>query len=263
MSYEVITVTHDGPIATVTVNRPDKLNALNAKVIAELTHAFHHMRFAKDGTAPRVAILTGAGEKSFVAGADIAGMANLTVNEAYEFSQAGHRLGYQIEMSPFVVIAAVNGFALGGGCELLLACDLAYSSEKGKFGQPEVNLGVVPGFGGTQRLARRVGIAKARELVYTGDIIGAEEAKRIGLINDVFPAAELLTKVRAVADKIVSKGPLAISQAKRLLHKGQDVDLTVAHELEAQGFGALFGSEDQKEGMKAFLEKRPAVFTGK
>lgn len=262
-NYEFITVSHDAAVATVTINRPDKLNALNAKVIAELTHAFHHMRFSKGGDAPRAVILTGAGEKAFVAGADIAAMSSLSSHEAYEFSQAGHRLGYQIEMSPFVVIAAVNGFALGGGCELMLSCDLAYASDRAKFGQPEVNLGVIPGFGGTQRLVRRVGIVKARELVYTGDHINAEEAKRIGLVNDVFAGPELITKVTEIAKKIASKGPLAIAHAKRITLRGQDIDLATANELETQAFAACFATEDQKEGMAAFLEKRAATFKGK
>jgi len=261
MDYQHILVERDGAVATITLNRPDKLNALNARLIAELTHAIHHYRFAKED-APRVVILTGAG-KAFVAGADIAAMASLNAHEAYQFSEAGHRLGYQIEMSPFPVIAAVNGFALGGGCELMLACDLAYASDAAKLGQPEVNLGVIPGFGGTQRLARRVGVAKARELVYTADIINADEALRIGLVNAVFPAAELLPRVREIAQKIAQKGPLAVASAKRVLLKGADLELAAANELEAQAFGVLFGSADQREGMAAFLEKRKASFSGK
>ena len=260
--HELVQVTRDGAIATVTVNRPDKRNALNPQVIAELTDAFHALRFANDG-APRAVILTGAGDKAFVAGADIAAMATMTPPEAYAFSEAGHRLGYEIEMAPFAVLAAVNGFALGGGCELMLACDLAYASETAVLGQPEVNLGVIPGFGGTQRLVRRVGVAKAREIVFTGDLVGAAEAKRIGLVNDVFPAAELLAKVRAIAEKIATKGPLAIASAKRVILRGADLELASAHEMEAQAFGVLFGSTDQREGMSAFLEKRGAKFTGK
>ena len=262
-TYETIVVAKDGDVGTITINRPDKLNALSPVVIRELTGAVHHFRFAKGDDAIRVLILTGAGEKAFVAGADIAAMQSMSAPEAYAFAEAGHRLGYQLEMSPFPVIAAVNGFALGGGCELVLACDLAYAADNAKFGQPEVNLGVIPGFGGTQRLQRRVGPAKARELIYTGDVIGAEEALRIGLVNVVVPRAELLTKVTEVAKKIASKGPLAISAAKRVMHKGADLELSAAHELEAQAFGVLFGSADQKEGMTAFLAKRPASFSGK
>jgi enoyl-CoA hydratase len=261
--YQFVLVERDGDVATVTVNRPDKRNALNAKVIAELTHAFHHLRFAKGGDTPRAVILTGAGDKAFVAGADIAAMAQMSAPEGYAFSEAGHRLGYQIEMSPFPVLAAVSGFALGGGCELMLACDLAYASENAQLGQPEVNLGVIPGFGGTQRLVRRVGIAKAREIVYTGDILGAVEAKRIGLVNDVFAPADLMPKVREIAAKIAKKGPLAVASAKRVMLRGADLELASAHEMESQAFGVLFGSTDQREGMAAFLEKRVPTFTGK
>ena len=168
-----------------------------------------------------------------------------------------------MEALPFPVIAAVNGFALGGGCEIALCCDFIYASDRAKLGQPEVNLGVIPGFGGTQRLARRVGIARARELCMTGDTLTAEEAFRIGLVNAVVPHAELLAKVREVAKKIASKGPLAIAAAKRVLARGADVPLPVANELEATAFAALFGSGDQREGMKAFVEKRPAKFTGR
>jgi enoyl-CoA hydratase len=261
MDYQHLLIERDGPLATVTLNRPDKLNALDARLVAELTHAIHHFRFDRQD-APRVVILTGAG-KAFVAGGDIATMARMSSIEATRFAEAGHRLCYQIEMSPFPVIAAVNGFALGGGCELMLACDLAYAADSAKLGQPEVNLGVIPGFGGTQRLARRVGVAKARELIYTGDILPADEALRIGLVNGVFPAADLLPRVREVALKIASKGPLAVSAAKRVLLRGTDIELATANELEIQTFGVLFGTSDQKEGMAAFLEKRKATFEGK
>ena len=247
-----------GDVATVTINRPDKLNALNREVLESLVRAFHELM--KPGRV-RVAILTGAGEKAFVAGADIAAMRGMSVVEAKSLSDLGHRLGNLMESAPFPILAAVNGFALGGGTELSMACDLVYASDKAKFGQPEVNLGVIPGFGGTQRLARRVGVGKARELVFTGDMIGAEEAHRIGLCEAVFPAAELMDKVRAVAKKIASKGPLAIAQAKVVMRRG-DALLPTANELEAQAFAMLFGTGDQKEGMGAFLEKRAAVFKG-
>ncbi|HEX7665536.1 MAG TPA: enoyl-CoA hydratase-related protein, partial [Polyangiaceae bacterium] len=250
----------EGPVATLTLNRPDKLNALNAQLLADLPEAILEVeRDASIGCA----ILTGAGEKAFAAGADIAAMSKLTTADAYRFAQQGHKVGAQIENARFPVIAAVNGFALGGGCELALACDFIYASEKAKFGQPEVNLGVIPGFGGTQRLARRVGIGRARELCYTGDMIGAEEALRIGLANVVVPAADLLKRAQDTASKIAAKGPLAIAQAKRVLYRGADVPLQVANELEVQAFAALFDSADQKEGMEAFLGKRAAAFTGK
>ncbi len=260
VSYETILVARDEHVATITLNRPDKLNALNATLLRELFHAVADLAADK---SVRCAILTGAGEKAFAAGADIGAMKEMTAAEARTFAHLGHALGDRIESAGFPVIAAVNGFALGGGCELALACDFLYASDKAKFGQPEVNLGVIPGFGGTQRLARRVGIGRARELCYTGDVIGADEALRIGLVNAVFPGTELLAKARETAAKIAAKGPLAIAQCKRTIQRGADVPLTVANELEAQAFAALFGSHDQREGMTAFLDKRKAAFEGK
>ncbi|HEX9296753.1 MAG TPA: enoyl-CoA hydratase-related protein [Polyangiaceae bacterium] len=247
-----------GTIVTLTLNRPDKLNALNASLMGELTEAFR----AVDPRKARVVIVTGAG-KAFSAGADIAEMSGLSTIEAKALSDAGHVLGSLIESFACPVIAAVNGVALGGGCELALACDFIYASETAKFGQPEVNLGVIPGFGGTQRLARRVGIAMARELIYTGEIIAAERALAIGLVNAVVAPGELLTRVGGVADQIAAKGPLAIAQAKRAMLCGVAGDMTAANELEAQAFAVLFGSEDQKEGMKAFVEKRKPAFEGR
>ena len=259
-SEKTVLVTRDGGVATITLNRPEKLNALNAELVGELLLAVH----ALDTDPPvRVAIMTGAGDKSFAAGADIAAMSEMTVAAAKAFADLGHQVGAAIESAHFPIVAAVNGFALGGGCEIALACDFVYASDKAKFGQPEVNLGVIPGFGGTQRLARRVGIARARELVMTGDFVDAETALRIGLVNAVVPHDGLLAKVREVASKIASKGPLAIAQAKRVLARGLDVPLPVANELEAQAFASLFGSGDQREGMKAFLEKRKATFEGR
>ncbi len=249
----------EGAVVLVTLNRPDKLNALNAELLAALETTFAEL---SADSSIACAILTGAGEKAFAAGADIAAMAEMSTEQARAFSETGHRVCSRIEKAPFPVIGAVNGFALGGGCEIALACDFLYASEKAKLGQPEVNLAVIPGFGGTQRLARRVGIGRARELCYTADVIGAEEALRIGLVNAVLPAAELLPKVREVASKIASKGRLAVSQAKRVLFSGADVPVDVANALETQAFAQLFGTQDQREGMKAFLEKRAAKFTG-
>jgi enoyl-CoA hydratase len=251
-------IEQDGAIATLTLNRPDKLNALSAGLIAELAEAFRGL----SARAPRVVILTGAG-KAFCAGADIEEMRGMSTIEAKRYSEQGHALGAFIEELPFPVIAAVNGFALGGGCELALSCDFIYASESAKFGQPEVNLGVIPGFGGTQRLARRVGIAKARELVYTGEIFGADKALTMGLANAVLPKDELLTRVRTLAGDIAGKAPLAVAQAKRTILRGACPDLTAANELEAQAFAMLFGSADQKEGMKAFVEKRKPEYTGR
>jgi enoyl-CoA hydratase len=249
-----------GPVAIVTIHRPEKLNALDAGVVAGLLAAFEGLARAEPPV--RAAILTGAG-KAFVAGADIKAMAELTPREARAFAEAGQRLGALLEGLPFPVIAAVNGFALGGGCELALACDFIYAADVAKLGLPEVTLSVIPGFGGTQRLARRVGIAKARELVYTGATLGAAEALRIGLVNAVFPADELLDQSRATAGLIAQRGPLAVAAAKRVLLRGEDQALASANELETSAFAALFGSADQREGMRAFLEKRAATFTGR
>lgn len=249
----------DGAIAVLTLNRPDKLNALNAELLGELDAALAEL--GRDASIA-CAILTGAGEKAFAAGADIGAMLELTTEQARSFSEMGHRICARMERAPFPVIGAINGFALGGGCELALACDFLYASDKAKLGQPEVNLGIIPGFGGTQRLARRVGIGRARELCYTGDTIGADEALRIGLVNAVVPGPELMAKVRDVAKKIASKGRLAVAQCKRVMYSGADVPLDVANALEAQAFAMLFGTADRKEGMTAFLAKRPAAFNG-
>jgi enoyl-CoA hydratase len=249
----------DEHVATLTLHRPDKLNALNAELLRELARAVFEL--AHD-TSVRCAILTGAGDRAFAAGADIAAMSEMTAVQARQFADLGHRIGRAMEELHLPVIAAVNGFALGGGCELALACDFIYASDRAKLGQPEVNLGVLPGFGGTQRLARRVGAARARELCMTGDMLSADEALRIGLVNAVVPHAELLPRVREVATKIATKGPLAVAAVKRVIARGADVPLTTANELEATAFAALFGTHDQREGMRAFLEKRPAKFDG-
>jgi enoyl-CoA hydratase len=259
MSSTSLVVATEGVITTLTLNRPDKLNALNAELLAELTAAFREMRSAP----PRSVIVTGAGDKAFSAGVDIGEMSSMTTVEAKARADQGHALADLIESLSCPVIAAVNGFALGGGCELALACDFIYASDNAKLGQPEVNLGVIPGFGGTQRLARRVGIGLARELIYTGEIISAARALEMGLVNAVVPKGELMTRVRAVAEVIAQKGPLAIAQAKRTMLRGVTGDMTAAGELEAQAFAMLFGSEDQKEGMKAFVEKRKPEFKGR
>jgi len=249
-----------GPIATVTVNRPTVLNALDEVTLRELEAAFAGLNGA---AGVRCVIVTGAGPKAFVAGADIGSMTELGPREARAFAELGHELGDAIEAIPVPVIAAVGGFALGAGCELALACDFIYASSAAKFGQPEVNLGVIPGFGGTQRLARRVGLGVARELVYTGAIISAAEALRIGLVNAVVEPADLMPRVRAVAEMIAAKAPLAVADAKRALRVGADLPLAEAHELERQLFAGLFATADQKEGMKAFIEKRPPKFQGR
>lgn len=257
---ELVLRERDAGIVLLTLNRPEKLNALNLALIRALSDTLAELD--TDPTV-HVVILTGAGDKAFVAGADIEAMSTMTPAAAKAFADLGHATGERMERAHFPVIGAINGFALGGGCELALACDFIYASERAKFGQPEVNLGVIPGFGGTQRLPRRIGAARARELCFTGDMVSAAEALRIGLVNAVVPGPELLPKVREVARKIEQKGPLAIAQCKRVLLRGQDIPLSVANELEAQAFATLFGSEDQREGMAAFLEKRPASFTGR
>jgi enoyl-CoA hydratase len=249
----------DAAIATVTVNRPEALNALDQATLEALAEAFGTLGRAR---ALRCVILTGAGEKAFVAGADIKAMSALGPREALAFAELGHRVGELIESLAAPVIAAVNGFALGGGCELALACDFIYASRAARLGQPEVTLGVIPGFGGTQRLARRVGPARARELCYTGAVITADEAARIGLVNAVVEPADLMPRVRAVAGAIAGKAPLAVAEAKRAIRRGGDLPLGAANELERQLFAGLFATADQKEGMRAFVEKRPPKWTG-
>jgi enoyl-CoA hydratase len=259
MSYETIKYEVSDGIGLITINRPDVLNALNRRVLGELLVVIG--RVSSDDNV-KVIILTGAG-KAFVAGADIAEMSKLTPREALAFGDLGHSAILGLETLDKPVIAAANGFALGGGTELCLGCDFIYASTKAKFGQPEVNLGVIPGFGGTQRLARSVGLNKARELIYTGAIIDAAEAKRIGLVSDVFEPEDLLDNVMKKAKLLMSKGPIAVAMAKRVMNKGVDLSLDSALEFEKQTFSALFGSEDRTEGMKAFLDKRKPEFKNK
>jgi enoyl-CoA hydratase len=255
----LVLAVRDDHVVTLTLDRPDKLNALNEDLLRELGLVV--LELSRDPSV-RCAIVTGSGDKAFAAGADIAAMSEMTPVRARRFAEMGHALGQAMETAHFPFIAAVNGFALGGGCELALACDFIYASDRARLGQPEVSLGVIPGFGGTQRLARRVGEARARELCMTGDMIGAEEALRIGLVNAVVPHAELLPRVGELARKIASKGPLAVAAAKRVILRGADVTLTTANELEATAFATLFGTADQREGMRAFLEKRAPKFEG-
>jgi enoyl-CoA hydratase len=257
--YETLRIEVDGPLAIVTIAREAQLNALSSRVMAELTTAVGELEMSED---IRVVAITGAG-KAFVAGADIAEMQEMSPWQAHAFSEMGGALGQSIESSSKPYVAAVNGFALGGGCELALACDFVYASEKAKFGQPEVKLGVIPGFGGTQRLARRVGVAKAKELCMTGDVIDAAEALRIGLADAVFAPDALLPKIKELAARIGANGPLAVAEVKRLVHQGQSVPLDAALALEQRSFGLLFATADQREGMAAFLGKRAAKFEGR
>lgn len=258
-TYETLLVSDDGPVRVVTINRPEVLNALNEQVVAELTSVVEAVA-SDDGV--RGLLLTGTG-KAFVAGADIAAMSTMEPAQALVFAGRGHALGEMLGSLPVPTLAAVNGFALGGGCELALACDFIYASEKAKFGQPEVNLGVIPGFGGTQRMLRRVGQARALELCMTGEIIRADEALRIGLVNKVVAPDELLATATATLQTIATKGPLAIAKVKEVIMEGANMALPQACDLEEQAFASLFSTDDQKEGMRAFLDKRPAAFKGK
>jgi enoyl-CoA hydratase len=258
--YQTILVSDAPPVITVTVNRPSKLNALNAQVIAELTQLFQTLEATPAESRVRAVILTGAGDRAFVAGADIAEMSGLTPPQAYAFSAAGHRLGRLMEDVSYPVIAAVNGFALGGGCELALCADYIFASERAKFGQPETNLGLMPGFGGSQRLSRRVGLGHARELIYAGEPISAARALAIGLVNRVVPAEQLLPQAEQHAQRIAEQAPLAVASSKRALNRGFDGDLAAACELEATAFGALFATNDTREGLSAFLAKRGAAY---
>jgi enoyl-CoA hydratase len=246
--------------AVVTINRPAALNALNVEVLEGLAAAFADL---KENGAVACVILTGSGTKAFVAGADIAAMQSLDAVAAVRFARLGHALLNDIEKFPKPVIAAVNGFALGGGCELAMACDIRIAAENARFGQPEVNLGIIPGFGGTLRLSRLVGKGRAKELIFTGDMIDAQEAYRIGLANKVVAAGDLLATARGMAAKIASKGPIAVRFAKESVDNGLEMDLDRAGRFEADLFGLCFTTADQKEGMQAFLEKRPARFVGR
>src|SRR5256886_11187015 len=257
MAYENILVERDPAISTITVNRPKALNALNSHTLRELTLA------VRECADSRVIILTGAGDRAFVAGADIAEMAPRGPWEAREFSELGHVLTALLEDIPCATIAAVNGYALGVGLELAVACDMIFASENAKVGLPEVTLGVTPGFGGTQRLVRLVGKLRAKEIIFTGEMIDAQTALRIGLLNSVVPQAELLAHCKKVATKIAERGPLAIARAKRLVERGYDMPLRAANRQEAETFALPFDTQDRAEGMKAFLEKRPARFVGK
>jgi enoyl-CoA hydratase len=254
--YRTLLVDESDGVTTITVNRPEKMNALNADVLRELTRAVYAL-----GPA-RAAILTGAGDKAFVAGADIAEMAEMTAAQAKAFSDLGHRLAWHLEQASCPVVAAVNGWALGGGCELALACDFIVASSTARFGQPEVTLGLMPGFGGTTRLPRRVGLGIARQMIYTGEPVSAERAAAIGLVNEVVAPEALQARAREIATSIARRAPLAVAACKRVMARGGDADLTVANELEAQAFSALFGSADQREGTRAFLERRKPSFGG-
>lgn len=248
-----VVVDQDGYLAVITINRPDKLNALDYDTIAELHKTVDELS-AQDEVG--AIILTGAGEKAFVAGADIGGLVGQGVFRGKSNAQHGQNLTRAIENSPKPVIVAINGFALGGGLELSLACDMRFASDNAKLGLPEVSLGIIPGYGGTQRLPRLVGMGNALQLILTGDHIGADEALRIGLVNGVFPQADLLDEVKRIASRIVSRGPQAVALAKQAARRGAQMSLDEGLELEADLFGAISSTDEMDEGLKAFLEKR-------
>ncbi len=260
MEYKNLLLETSDGITTLTINRREALNSLNSSVIAELECALFELDL--DATVKAV-VITGAGEKAFVAGADIKEMSELSAFEAHDFARRGQRLMLLINRMRKPVIAAVNGYALGGGLELALACDFIYASEKAKFGFPEVGLGVIPGFGGTQNLARLIGPGRAKELVFSGRIITAAKALQWGIVNELYPPEELLPKTLETAKEIAGKGALGVAYAKDAIASGMNMTKEDGFRYEASLFGVLFSTDDQREGMGAFLEKRAAAFRGK
>lgn len=260
MQFENLILEKQDRIATIYINRPKALNALNTDTLLELKDAVNQI---KTDDSIDLLIITGSGDKAFVAGADIAFMQNLTAMEGRAFGALGQKVFMAVESLEKPVIAAVNGFALGGGCELAMCCDFRIASTKARFGQPEVGLGITPGFGGTQRLPRLVGMGMAKQLLMTADIIGAQEAKRIGLVNEVTEPEELMNTVKNIAERILSKGQLAVRLTKAAVNEGTQADINRAMTIEADAFGLCFSTADQKEGMNAFIEKRKPEFTGK
>src|SRR4030043_126123 len=260
MDYKNILLSFEGEIGILTMNRPKALNALNVETLRDIQMGIQEVR---DHSELKILIVTGSGEKAFVAGADIAEMKGMNAIEALNFSSLGHLTMKMIQDFDRPVIAAVNGFALGGGTEIALACDFIYASENAKFGLPEVTLGVFPGFGGTQRLPRLIGKAKAKELILTGKIISAQEANQMGIVNRVFPLASLMEETKKVALQIAGNGAIGVRLAKMVVDAGFNMDLTEACTLESYAFSFGFTTEDQKEGMTAFVEKRKPNFKGK
>src|SRR6201984_1952556 len=260
MDFQNLLYEKKNSIAYVTVNRPKVLNALNMATMGELRAAFTDM---KNDAAIRVAVLTGSGEKAFIAGADIAELAKHDAVSGKEYTHRGQSVLDLLENLGKPVIACINGFALGGGCEIAMACTLRLASESAKLGQPEVTLGIIPGYGGTQRLPRLVGKGLAMQMVLAGEMITAQEAHRIGLVNEVVAAAELIPRAEAIAAKIIANAPLAVQYAMEAVNKGTEMTLAEGLYLEATLFGVCCATEDKTEGTKAFLEKRAAVFKGK
>ena len=260
MAYaNIIFQTAEG-IGTLTFNRPQVLNALNSELLQEFSHVLDTAAVDED---IRVLILTGAGEKAFVAGADINELAAFNALQAKHFSEAGHALLNKLQTLAIPVIAAVNGFALGGGSEIALACDFIYASENAMFGQPEINLGIIPGFGGTQRLPRLIGKNRAKEMIFTGQMITADEAYTIGLVNKVCPQQQLIAEVMKTAQTMAAKGKVALRAAKQAVNSGMNVDLVTGCGIETDAFALCMDSPDAKEGTSAFLEKRPPDFKGR
>ena len=251
LETEFIKYEEEGMIAVLTINRPKALNALNSKVLDELDKTLDNVDINKI----RALIITGAGEKSFVAGADIGEMSSLTKEQGKAFGKKGNDVFRKLETFPIPVIAAINGFALGGGCEISMSCDIRICSDNAIFGQPEVGLGITPGFGGTQRLARLVGQGMAKQMIYTGRNIKADEAFRIGLVNAVYPQSELLNEAKKMAETIARQAPIAVRNAKKAINDGLQVDMDKAIEIEEELFGNCFETEDQRAGMGNFLEK--------
>lgn len=260
MEFQNIILEKEDYLAILTINRPKALNALNGDTLLEIEAA---IKDVKADPAIKVMIVTGSGDKSFVAGADITFMLPLSPAEGRFFSDVGEKVFRQFELMEKPVIAAVNGFALGGGCELAMSCDIRLAAENALFGQPEVGLGIIPGFGGTQRLPRLIGEGRAKELTYTADTINAQEAYRIGLVNHVYPLDQLMDEAKKMAKKIASKGPLAVGYSKFAIGKGMQVDIDTAMSIESDMFGMSCATEDKFEGMTAFVEKRKPAFKGK
>ncbi len=259
MAYENIIFEKEGNVAVIKFNRPKALNAINPDVLAELTDALDKI---EANTSLKALVLTGEGERAFVAGADISHMMKFSPLEALNFSRNGHKTFFRLEALPIPVIACVNGFALGGGAEIAMACDFIYASENAKFGQPEINLGIMPGFGGTQRLNRLVGKAMAKELCMTGAMIDAREAMRIGLVNKVFPPEQLWEETMKTANILASKGKVSMRAVKWCIDRGADMNLRSGCQMEADSFGICMASPDAHEGMAAFLNKEKVEFKG-
>ena len=258
MEYNFLKIEHNNGVTVLTISAPRTLNALNSSILKELSDFIDNL-----DAATRVLIITGDGEKSFVAGADISEMAHLNEPQGEEFGRLGARVFRKIEVLAIPVIAAVNGFALGGGCELAMSCDIRICSANAKFGQPEVGLGIIPGFSGTYRLPKLIGQGYAKEMIYTGKVIRSDEALRIGLVNAVYEQPELMDKAKEMAAMMLKNAPVAIGLAKQSINEGYDLDADGAIALENKLFGKCFDTQDQKEGMDAFLNKREATFNGK